>query len=511
MSGANGDTLVGGRSMRDIFDDELELSPDSYDDSNRRSPVERNQGQPVSAVRSPEKPYPSDDRSSTGGNQGQNPNRPTSTYDGIPWDDALQPPGDKPKRPLSAYNFFFQLERERIINSDLKDRDADVKYTVDDVARIAMVQQQKAKSGKTKEKRSHRRTHGKISFGDLARTIANKWKKLDEPSKSIFEGSATMEKERYRKELAEWNKKQKKWKEATAKMTQQRGMYPPSIVTPTQVPKTTVQSNDHHIMTTLMHQQRKLLQENNGVSSPNANIDDSGRQPYPEYRPGTAADLYEAEREFYRQDLRQNRRFDQGYGSTGYDYDRLTDDTYQMAQMTLPRYQQMWMQQRRMQEMALMQQQQEQMRQQITGRHQQDDFLRNPMDRALDRAMARDRSLGDLALDRELDRNIDRGLDRGSMDRTLDRALDRNIDRTLDRNMDRALDRPLDRPLDRALDRPLDRTLDRALDRTWDRPVDRNMDRTSTPTDMLLKEELALEASPHPYHQGDGLRASYDI
>lgn len=131
---------------------------------------------------------------------------------------GVRHPGEKPKRPLSAYNFYFQLERERIINSSDEDRDLNVVYTVDDVARLTLTQQRKAKENKPKEKRSHRKTHGKISFGDLARTIANKWKLLDKSAKEIFEGSASIEKERYRKELGEWNKQMKKWKDAASKV-----------------------------------------------------------------------------------------------------------------------------------------------------------------------------------------------------------------------------------------------------------------------------------------------------
>jgi HMG (high mobility group) box len=216
---------------------------------------------------------------------------------------GVRHPGDKPKRPLSAYNFYFQLERERIIHSDDDDREMNVTYTLDDVARLTLIQQRKAKENKPKEKRSHRKTHGKISFGDLARTIANRWKQLDKSSKEIFEGSASIEKERYRKELGEWNKQMKKWKDAASKVastlqfTPNGGLTSGSnhshhdldssghtsfhndihMVTPDQLPKRTVNHNDeiqgnddtasdHHMMHAIANHQR-TMNVNNAIDS----------------------------------------------------------------------------------------------------------------------------------------------------------------------------------------------------------------------------------------------------
>jgi hypothetical protein len=54
------------------------------------------------------------------------------------------------------------------------------------------------------KKRRHRKSHGKIGFADLAKTIAEKWKTLDAESRKVFEACAAKEKERYQREIKEW-------------------------------------------------------------------------------------------------------------------------------------------------------------------------------------------------------------------------------------------------------------------------------------------------------------------
>jgi hypothetical protein len=111
---------------------------------------------------------------------------------------AWKKPTDKPKRPLSAYNIFFQLERERILSGE----DIKKQVTAEQVAKVCF--QHKLK----KEKRRHRKTHGKIGFAELARTIANRWKGLSDEGKVVFDNCAVKEKFRYKKEVVEWTRKQ---------------------------------------------------------------------------------------------------------------------------------------------------------------------------------------------------------------------------------------------------------------------------------------------------------------
>lgn len=103
-------------------------------------------------------------------------------------------PKNKPKRPLSAYNLFFQAEREKIIRS------------------------KKSSASPPKDANPNpKESRGKIGFAALARTIAARWKEIDASTLSVFEARAALEQRRYRREMAEWNRKQDQKKAASSK------------------------------------------------------------------------------------------------------------------------------------------------------------------------------------------------------------------------------------------------------------------------------------------------------
>ena len=120
----------------------------------------------------------------------------------------------KPMRPLTAYHIFFQLEREYLIQTtagpDADKTIHDNKSLIAGVPRryrsIKLLSDWYAGPGK-RQKRKHRKSHGKIGFLELSQIISKRWATLessDPETKTYVSQIAGKELEEYKIEMKEY-------------------------------------------------------------------------------------------------------------------------------------------------------------------------------------------------------------------------------------------------------------------------------------------------------------------
>lgn len=106
-------------------------------------------------------------------------------------------PKDKPKRPLSAYNYFFKEEREKILRIVLaedptkapNDPESEDYLNEETIARL-------------------RKEGGKVSFEEMGKLIGQRWKNIDPDRLAKYSEMASEDTERYKKEMQSYNGRQ---------------------------------------------------------------------------------------------------------------------------------------------------------------------------------------------------------------------------------------------------------------------------------------------------------------
>lgn len=106
-------------------------------------------------------------------------------------------PKDKPKRPLSAYNYFFKEERQKILKvvlaeePDKVENDPKSEDYIDD-----------ATFGRLKKEGN------KVSFDEMGKIIGQRWKNIDPDRLAKYSELASEDAERYKKEMKSYNSRQ---------------------------------------------------------------------------------------------------------------------------------------------------------------------------------------------------------------------------------------------------------------------------------------------------------------
>lgn len=110
-------------------------------------------------------------------------------------------PKDKPKRPLSAYNFFFKEERVKIVQVVMGEEGANSNSKEPDPVLTDELISKLRKEG------------GKVSFEEMGKLIGRRWKSIGAEQMEYYEKLAGGDTERYKKEMEKYNEKKEEIRE----------------------------------------------------------------------------------------------------------------------------------------------------------------------------------------------------------------------------------------------------------------------------------------------------------
>jgi hypothetical protein len=105
-------------------------------------------------------------------------------------------PKDRPKRPLSAYNFFFKEERQRILEDLPEGEEKEQPSSSCD---------KNEQDGGTRKRK--KRPHGKIGFESLAKMIGQRWQELEPEGVEYYKKKADADTQRYKEEMKVYSTK----------------------------------------------------------------------------------------------------------------------------------------------------------------------------------------------------------------------------------------------------------------------------------------------------------------
>jgi hypothetical protein len=104
-------------------------------------------------------------------------------------------------KPFTPYNYFYRDERENIVNNFTKEDDPLPSPLSDfTITKMHALLYEHWYIDPVKRKRSHRKSHGKVSFETLSKTIAQRWHSLPDEGREFYRNVSFLDNAYYRQE-----------------------------------------------------------------------------------------------------------------------------------------------------------------------------------------------------------------------------------------------------------------------------------------------------------------------